>query len=79
MEAGSTHELYLKVHNGTRVCKRTGMSQAIFRDQFAGNAVSDYAAALNRYERLLGYSPAFFPAGTEAVWELAEHPYLCFV
>jgi catechol 2,3-dioxygenase-like lactoylglutathione lyase family enzyme len=45
-------------------------------DLFAGIPVSDYAAALAWYERLLGSSPTFFPNDTEAVWELAEHRYL---
>lgn len=40
---------------------------------FAGIAVSDYAAALAWYEKLLGSPPSFFPHDTEAVWELAEH------
>jgi len=40
---------------------------------FAGVPVSDYAAALAWYERLLGSPPSFFPHDTEAVWELAEH------
>jgi len=39
---------------------------------FAGMAVSDYAAALAWYEKLLGAPPSFFPNDTEAVWELAE-------
>lgn len=43
---------------------------------FAGIPVADYAAALKRYERLLGSPPAFFPHETEAVWELAEHRYV---
>jgi catechol 2,3-dioxygenase-like lactoylglutathione lyase family enzyme len=45
-------------------------------DLFAGIPVSDYAAAVAWYERLLGSSPAFFPNDREAVWELAEHRYL---
>jgi len=45
-------------------------------DLFAGIPVSDYAAALAWYERLLGAPPAFFPNDREAVWELAEHRYL---
>jgi catechol 2,3-dioxygenase-like lactoylglutathione lyase family enzyme len=45
-------------------------------DLFAGIPVSDYAAALAWYERLLGGPPVFFPNDTEAVWELAEHRYL---
>jgi catechol 2,3-dioxygenase-like lactoylglutathione lyase family enzyme len=40
---------------------------------FAGIPVSDYAAALDWYERLLGSPPSSFPHDTEAVWELAEH------
>src|SRR5829696_6284940 len=45
-------------------------------DLFAGIPVSDYAAAVAWYERLLGSSPTFFPNDREAVWELAEHRYL---
>jgi catechol 2,3-dioxygenase-like lactoylglutathione lyase family enzyme len=45
-------------------------------DLFAGIPVTDYAAALAWYERLLGAPPAFFPNDIEAVWELAEHRYL---
>ena len=45
-------------------------------DLFAGIPVSDYAAALAWYERLLGAPPAFFPNDVEALWELAEHQYL---
>ena len=41
-------------------------------DLFAGIPVTEYAAALKWYERLLGSPPAFFPNDTEAVWELAE-------
>ena len=40
---------------------------------FAGIPVSDYAAALAWYERLLGSPPSFFPHDPETVWELAEH------
>jgi predicted enzyme related to lactoylglutathione lyase len=42
-------------------------------DLFAGIPVSDYAAALAWYERLLGSPPTFVAHDTEAVWELAEH------
>ncbi|MGI5472938.1 VOC family protein [Streptomyces sp. CA-132043] len=45
-------------------------------DLFAGIPVSDYAAALAWYERLLGAPPAFLPNDSEAVWELAEHRYV---
>jgi catechol 2,3-dioxygenase-like lactoylglutathione lyase family enzyme len=45
-------------------------------DLFAGISVTDYAAALAWYERLLDAPPAFFPNDAEAVWELAEHRYL---
>jgi hypothetical protein len=48
-------------------------------DLFAGIRVRDYHAARSWYERLLGTEPAFFPHGTEAVWELAEHRYLFIV
>jgi predicted enzyme related to lactoylglutathione lyase len=40
---------------------------------FAGIPVSDFAAALAWYERLVGSPPSSFPHDTEAVWELAEH------
>ncbi|GAA3576603.1 hypothetical protein GCM10022419_067270 [Nonomuraea rosea] len=42
-------------------------------DLFAGIPVTDYAAALKWYERLLGSPPTFIVSDTEAVWELAEH------
>jgi hypothetical protein len=48
-------------------------------DLFAGVPVTEYAPALEWYERLLGSSPAFFPLDTEAVWELAEHRYMYIV
>lgn len=48
-------------------------------DLFAGIPVSNYAVALQWYERLLGFPPAFFPTATEAVWALAEHRYLYIV
>ncbi len=52
------------------------MIQATNVDLFAGMPVSDYAAALKWYERLLGSPPAFIPDDTEAVWELAEHRFV---
>ncbi len=48
-------------------------------DLFAGIPVTDYAAALEWYQRLLGSPPAFFPHDTEAVWEVAEHRYVYIV
>ena len=45
-------------------------------DLFAGIPVSDFAAAMAWYERLLGSPPAFLPNEIEAVWELAEHRFL---
>ncbi|BCJ64913.1 VOC family protein [Polymorphospora rubra] len=45
-------------------------------DLFAGIPVSDYAASLAWYERLLGSPPTFLPNDIEAVWELAEHRYV---
>jgi predicted enzyme related to lactoylglutathione lyase len=43
---------------------------------FAGNRVSDIAAARPWYERLFGGEPAFMPHDKEAVWELDEHRYV---
>jgi catechol 2,3-dioxygenase-like lactoylglutathione lyase family enzyme len=45
-------------------------------DLFAGIPVSDYAKALDWYQRLFGSPPALIPNDTEAVWELAEHRYV---
>jgi predicted enzyme related to lactoylglutathione lyase len=45
-------------------------------DLFAGIPVTDYAAALEWYERLFGSPPSFVPTDTEAVWELAEHRFV---
>jgi|SRR5579884_602370 len=45
-------------------------------DLFAGIPVSDYAVALEWYERLFGSPPAFLPNEIEAVWELAEHRFV---
>ncbi len=48
-------------------------------DLFVGIPVTDRAAALEWYERLLGGPPAFFPNDAEAVWELAGHRYVYIV
>src|SRR5580700_6803007 len=48
-------------------------------DLFAGIPVTDYAAALPWYEQLFGGGPSFRPNDTEAVWEVAEHRYICIV
>jgi catechol 2,3-dioxygenase-like lactoylglutathione lyase family enzyme len=45
-------------------------------DLFAGVPVSDFKAALDWYEKLLGAPPAFFPNEVEAVWEVAEHRFV---
>ncbi len=45
-------------------------------DLFAGIPVSDYATAVEWYQRLLGSAPSFVPNDVEAVWELAEHRYI---
>jgi hypothetical protein len=45
-------------------------------DLFAGIPVSEYAPAVEWYERLLGSPPSFLPNDVEAVWELAEHRYV---
>ena len=42
-------------------------------DLFAGVPVSDYQAAVNWFERLLGEPASFQPHDTESVWILAEH------
>ncbi len=55
------------------------MIQTTQLDLFAGIPVTDFTAALQWYERLLGFPPTFFPHDTEAVWELAEHRYLYIV
>jgi hypothetical protein len=44
---------------------------------FAGIPVGNYPRARAWYERLLGSGPSFVPNGTEAVWELAEHRWIC--
>jgi predicted enzyme related to lactoylglutathione lyase len=45
-------------------------------DLFAGIQVTDYAAALEWYERLFGSPPSFVPTDGEAVWALAEHRFV---
>jgi catechol 2,3-dioxygenase-like lactoylglutathione lyase family enzyme len=55
------------------------MIQTAQLDLFAGIPVADFAAALQWYERLLGFPPSFLPHDTEAVWELAEHRYVYIV
>lgn len=57
---------------------RAGRASAPYDDGmelalFAGIPVSDYAASLEWYERLLGAPPTFIPNDVEAVWELAEN------
>ena len=48
-------------------------SVAVLVALFAGIYVSDRAAAVAWYDRLLGQEPNFFPNDGEAVWELAEN------
>lgn len=48
-------------------------------DLFAGIPVTDYAAAREWYERLVGAPASFFPNDTEAVWEIAEHRFIYIV
>lgn len=52
------------------------MIQTTSLDLFAGIPVTDYAAALEWYERRRGAQQPFIPNDIEAVWELAEHHYL---
>ena len=42
-------------------------------DLFAGVPVSDYEAAVDWFERLLGQPASFQPHDTESVWILAEN------
>jgi hypothetical protein len=55
-----------------------GVGTCMGTELFAGNPVSDYASALEWYERLLG-EPSFHPNDIEAVWELAPHLYAYIV
>ena len=55
------------------------MTHTPYLDLFVGIPVSDYAAALAWYERLLGNEPAFLPNDIEAVWQLAEHRFVYIV
>lgn len=48
-------------------------------DLFAGVPVSDYAAGVAWFERLLGESASFRPHDTESVWTLAEHRFVYVV
>jgi predicted enzyme related to lactoylglutathione lyase len=45
-------------------------------DLFAGIPVTDYAVAVEWYQRLFGSPPSFFPNDIEAVWELAGHRFV---
>jgi hypothetical protein len=46
---------------------------------FAGIPVSDFAVALEWYQRLLGVEPSFYPNDHEAVWQLAEDRYVYII
>jgi len=46
-------------------------------DLFAVTRVSDYDTAVRWYSQLWGAEPSFLPNDLEAVWELAEHRYMC--
>jgi hypothetical protein len=46
---------------------------------FAGIPVSDFAAAKQRYEQLLGGEPTFMAHETEGVWELAPERWIFVV
>lgn len=46
---------------------------------FAGIPVSDFAAAKQRYEHVLGGEPTFMAHATEAVWELAPERWVFVV
>ena len=61
-----------------RRVRRLSTVGAMALDLFAVSRVSDYDAALRWYQQLLGSEPSFLPNDVEAVWELAEHRYVCF-
>lgn len=42
------------------------------RQLFAGISISDYALALEWYERLLGQPPSFSPNDVESVWDVND-------
>lgn len=46
---------------------------------FAGIPVRDYDTALEWYKRLFGADPAFYPNGSEAVWQVAEDRYVYII
>ncbi len=46
---------------------------------FAGVPVSDFRAALEWYERLLGSEPTFYPNDVEAVWQLADDRFVYII
>jgi hypothetical protein len=46
---------------------------------FAGIPVGDFKIALERYKRLPGAEPTFFPNDIEAVWQLAEDRYVYII
>ena len=48
-------------------------------DVFAGVGVTDFARAVDWYERLLGTPPTFEAHATEVVWSLADHGHLYVV
>ncbi len=43
---------------------------------FAGIPVTDLSAAIDWYQALFGFPPAFFPNENEAVWELGKRNYV---
>jgi len=61
-----------------RHVRRLSTVRAMALDLFAVSRVSDYDAALRWYQQLMGAEPSFLPNDVEAVWELAEHRYVCF-
>jgi hypothetical protein len=46
---------------------------------FAGIPDGDFKIALERYKRLPGAEPTFFPNDIEAVWQLAEDRYVYII
>jgi predicted enzyme related to lactoylglutathione lyase len=48
-------------------------------DVFSGIAVSDFATALDWYQRLFGAKPSFYPNETEAVWSIGERRWVYII
>lgn len=76
-EPGTRREHVLVVYRMAGIGRDVGLEYAAMPlDLFAGIPITDYATALEWYERLFGSPPSFVPNESEAVWELAEHRFV---